>query len=182
MYKSMSRELDLSGILAPLGEFGKWISGLLPTFKVTIQDYIKMPLSGLPEYVIAFEAEITFNCGVLNDIGNAVKSANELIRVIDPDLKIYKAVWPTFMQKFCNQERSISAKISVGFTGFYIDPPNTYIEIATESWSGKLSMADLPVCPAPVKHVCAFGLNLTFFCSNNDISYFLSALRVVIVR
>ena len=178
----MSRELDLSGILAPLGEFGEWLSGLLPTFKVTIQDYIKIPLSGLPEFIIAFEAEIKFNCGVLNDIGNAVKSANEAISVIDPGLTVYNTVWPEFMREFCGKERSITAKISVGFAGFYIDAPNTYIEIATESWSGKLSMADLPVCPAPVKHVCAFGLNLTFFCSNNDISYLLSALRVVIVR
>ena len=149
----MSREIDVSGVLAPLGKFGDWISSLLPKFKVSIQDYIKIPVSGLPEYIIALEAETSFDCGILNKI------------------------WD-----FCAQKQSASLKMSVGFTGFDPDPPNTYDKIGAGSLTKKLSMAQLPVCPAPVKHVCAFDLTLVFLCSNNDISHVLSAFRVVLVR
>ena len=44
---SVQRSLDMSGILSPLGDFGDFIGGMLPTISVTYQQYVKIPLSGL---------------------------------------------------------------------------------------------------------------------------------------
>ena len=100
----MRKTLDLSNVLAPLGEFGKWIGGLLPTFEVTIQEYIKIPLlPALPEFIIAIEAKVNFNCGILNKVGDALKAANEKIKVIDNDLRIYKFLGPKVVRDFCDE-------------------------------------------------------------------------------
>ena len=175
----MRKTLDLSNVLAPLGEFGRWIGGLLPTFEVTIQEYIKIPLlPALPEFIIAIEAKVNFNCGILNKIGDALVAANKVIIAIDPGQKLSKFLWPDWARKFCSEKQGLSIKMSLGFKGFYPDPPTTYVEA-----NGKqFSMADFPVCPAPVKHVGASDLTLVFFCSNNDISHLLSVFRVASVR
>ena len=174
----MSRKIDLSSVLAPLGEFGKWIGLLLPTFKVSIQDYIKIPLSGLPHFIIAIEAKVNFNCGILNKVGDALKAANEKIKVIDNDLRIYKFLGPKVVRDLCGQKQTLRIKMSLEFTGF---SPNTYVEIGTGSLHKSLLMTEFPVCPPPVKHVCAFDLTLVFFCLNNNVLYLLSVFRVVVV-
>ena len=126
----MSRKIDLSGVLAPLGKFGVWIGKLLPKIKVSIQDYIKIPLSGLPEYIIALEVRTSIDCGILKDIANLIKN-DWVLNEIDDEKRVYNAIWPQAARDFCAQKQSASVKMSVGFKGFYPDPPNTYVEIGT---------------------------------------------------
>lgn len=146
LHKSLKRTLDISDILAPLKDFGEFLGDLLPSFSVTIQDYIKLPLQGPPEYIMAFTASIQVPedaCDVLNGIGDAIK---ELSRPLDPGLKLYNTIWPEAVAEFCGGSRSLEAKISVGFQGFYVDLPNTYIMAHAGTGSSlKLSMDMLPV-------------------------------------
>lgn len=191
---SVKREIDFSAILDPLGEFGTFIGGLLPKFSVTLQEYIKIPLDGLPHFIIAFTAEVSIDCGPLMDVKKAISALKGADIVLD-------LVWPKFLDTFCSSERSVSAKISIGFQGFYPDTTNTYVELAASSdhdmkltttqdsrrnlkhhkrhhkssqksygSSVRLSMKDLPICPPPVRigGKCSKNSDCTFKPGDDD--------------
>ena len=111
---SFKREIDLTKLLAPLGDFGKFLGGMLPKIQMTFQEYIKISLSGPPEFILRFGVSLTFNCQPLADIGNAIKAAD-----FTTDKKIYNAIWPDAVTQICSKQpsNSIGAKLSIGFKG-----------------------------------------------------------------
>ena len=111
---SFKREIDFSGLLSPLGDFGEFIGGMLPAVEITLQEYIKIPLSGLPDFIIRFSIALKFNCQPLADIGNTIKAIDWTT-----DKKIYKEVWPDAVTQFCDRENGheLYAKLSIGFKG-----------------------------------------------------------------
>lgn len=111
---SFKREIDFSGLLSPLGDFGEFIGGMLPAVEITLQEYIKIPLSGLPDFIIRFSIALKFNCQPLADIGNAIKHADT-----SPGKDIYNAIWPDEVTQFCDREKDheLYAKLSIGFKG-----------------------------------------------------------------
>ena len=111
---SFKREMDFSDLLSPLGDFGEFIGGMLPKVEITLQEYIKIPLSGLPDFIIRFSIALKFNCKPLADIGNAIHDAD-----FTTGKDIYNAVWPKEVTEFCDKDddHEIYAKISIGFKG-----------------------------------------------------------------
>lgn len=81
---------------------------------MSLQEYIKIPLSGLPEFIIRFSLAIDFNCKPLADIGNAIKAADTTA-----DKSIYNAIWPDEVTQFCNTkaDHKLYGKFSIGFKG-----------------------------------------------------------------
>lgn len=60
-----------------------------PTLELQIQEYIKIPLSGLPEFITRFSSLVKIDCGPIKAIGDTIKD-------LDPtwDNSVYNAVWP----------------------------------------------------------------------------------------
>ena len=87
---------------------------LQPDLSMSLQEYIKIPLSGLPEFIIRFSLAIDFNCKPLADIGNAIKAADTTA-----DKSIYNAIWPDEVTQFCNTkaDHKLYGKFSIGFKG-----------------------------------------------------------------
>ena len=111
---SFKREIDFSGLLSPLGDFGEFIGGMLPKVQIILQEYIKINLSGLPDFIIRFSIGLTFNCKPLADIGNTIKKLD-----FTTGKDIYNAVWPKEVTEFCDREddHELYAKLSIGFKG-----------------------------------------------------------------
>merc|ERR1711966_185985 len=98
-----------------------------------------------------FEAKIKFECGAITKVGNALKRypATRIGNINIPSGQtIYDAIWPKFIDEICNQPRELSYKISFAFEGSKVDRTNTYIEGSAGGIAGRVSMDELPLCPA----------------------------------
>lgn len=111
---SFKREIDFSELLSPLGDFGDFIGGMLPKVEILLQEYIKINLSGLPDFILRFAIGLNINCQPLADIGNAIYDLD-----FTTGKDIYNAVWPQEVTDFCDNEdgHTLQAKLSIGFKG-----------------------------------------------------------------
>lgn len=78
---------------------------------------------GLPEFISSFKMSVTIEdiCGPINAIKMLIEN-NGILKVIDPDKRVLKAIWPSEVDKFCLAAHSGELKFSIGFKGFYPDP------------------------------------------------------------
>jgi hypothetical protein len=87
---------------------------MVPAISATKQMYIKVPLFGLPEFILGFIAMTKFDCKPLADLADVIKSLDWTA-----DKIISKTVFPQQVIDFCRSDggQSLSTKFSVGYKG-----------------------------------------------------------------
>lgn len=71
------------------------------------------------------KVEVPNLCAPLDAIKTLIEN-NAILKLIDPNKKVLKAIWPSEATQFCSSDHSGALKFSVGFKGFYPDPRESY--------------------------------------------------------